>query len=322
LFHNKAQLNSLKNQERLYEQLIKYIGAAIALKMFSLSPITKRMYSIMGDTVGDRIRSKAGLPKSYIDRAKWILQLFEQYNISQENANFLELGTGWVHWESTVLRLFNNGKFTLYDVCDNRRFRAFKTYFSDYYKVFNDETAILPNKRGEARDLLEKIISIDSFNQLYDLLGFQYIVDPSGTLLNLKHEAFDACFSYNVFEHIDKAIVPSYIKKLHKLLKPGGFSIEAIDISDHLVQYDRVVCPKNYMKYSDAIWKICFENDVQYFNRIQRGEWLSLFSQAGFVLEEEESLFQPIDTKINNQYINLDRKDIDCTALKIVHRKR
>ena len=94
-----------------------------------------------------------------------------------------------------------------------------------------------------------------------------------------------------------------------------------IDISDHLAKYDQGVSKKNYLKYSDAIWKLCFENHVQYFNRIQRDEWLSLFSQAGFELLEEKPLFQPVPMRINKKYGKMDRKDLECTNLIIVHRR-
>ena len=301
--------------------MIKYFGVGCALKIFSLSSQTKAMYRFLGNTVGARKRSKSGLPTSYRDRARWILRLFEKYDIAQEGARFLELGTGWVHWESTVLRLFYDARFTLFDVWDNRQFQAFQAYVSEFCDVFDSEVEILPSRHDQAQGLLKTIVSVNSFSQLYDLLGFEYVVEPTGTLQNLDDEAYDACFSYNVFEHIDREIVSDYTKDLYRLLKPGGYSFQAVDISDHLADYDQGVCRKNYLRYSDAVWRLCFENDVQYFNRIQRGEWLSLFGQAGFELLEEDSVFQPIHTRINKEYGNLDRKDIECTMLKIVHRK-
>jgi len=249
------------------------------------------------------------------------LSLFEKYDIAHEGARLLELGTGWVHWESTVSRLFYNAKFTLFDVWDNRQFLAFKAYVSNFRDVFDNDIGIFSPKHNEARKLIETVVSVNSFADLYNLLGFQYVVEPTGTLRNLEHKAYDACFSYNVFEHIDRTIVCEYIKDLYCLLKPGGYSFMAIDISDHLANYDRGVCRKNYLKYSDAVWKLCFQNDIQYFNRIQRGEWLMLFSQSGFELVEEEPVLQPIHARINKKYNNLDREDIDCIALKIVHRR-
>ena len=139
--------------------------------------------------------------------------------------------------------------------------------------------------------------------------------------LETRARTYDICLSFNVFEHIDKAIIAEYIKDLYGLLKPGGCSFIRIDLCDHLSDYERGVPRKNYLKYSDAVWKLCFENDVQYFNRVQRGEWLSLFRQAGFELMEEESLFEPIHTRINRKYETLNKKNIECTALKIVHRR-
>jgi hypothetical protein len=275
----------------------------------------------LGNTVGQERRVQAGLPASYKDRARWIVRLFEKYDIPQEGVMFLELGTGWVHWEATVLKLFYNARFTLFDVWDNRQFQAFKAYFSEFREVFDEEFENLSIKHERARALLETIVSVDSFAELYDLLGFQYEIEPTGTICKLEHEAYDACFSYNVFEHIDRAIVSDYIKDLYTLLKPGGYSIMHIDISDHLAHYDRGVCIKHYLKYSDDVWGVFFENDVQYFNRIQRAEWLQLFGQAGFELIEEESLTQPVSVRISAQYQNLNRKELECTGLNLVHRR-
>jgi SAM-dependent methyltransferase len=301
--------------------MIKYLAVAWALKLFSISSHTKKLYRFLGNTVGARKRAKAGLPESYIDRARSLLGIFQKYNMAHEGAKLLELGTGWVHWESTAIRLFYNAKITLFDVWDNREFPAFKVYFSEFLNAFDNEIKIPPSMREPARKLLETIISLNSFSQVYELLGFQYVVEPTGTLRNLEHNAYDACFSCNVFEHIDSAIVSDYIKELYHLLKPGGYSFITIDISDHLANYDPGVCRKNYLKYSDAVWKLCFENYVQYFNRIQRDEWLSMFNQAGFELLEEESVSQPIRARINKKYECLDRKDIECTTLSIVHRR-
>jgi SAM-dependent methyltransferase len=279
------------------------------------------MYRFLGNSFGQRRRTKDGLPEVYIDRAKWILCLFEKYKIPHDYGKFLELGTGWVQWESAILRLFYNAAFTLYDVWDNRQIQAFKAYISGFRDVFDSEIEISALEKEEALNLLEKILLINSFDQLYNLLGFQYVVDPTGTLCNLEHEAYDVCFSYNVFEHIDKAIIADYIKTLFQLLKPGGYSIVKIELSDHLTQYDRGVNKKNYLKYSDFVWGLFFENKLQYINRIQRGEWLRLFSLAGFELLEEESIFQPIYMRINKKYEKLDHKDIECISLKIVHQK-
>jgi hypothetical protein len=307
--------------EKGTESMIKYFGAAFALKVFSLSKQTRKFYRFLGNTLGARKRAGAGLPLIRIYRAKRILSLFEKYNISREGARLLELGTGWVHWESTVLRLFYNAQFTLFDVWDNRQFRPFKTYISEFSNKFDREIKIQPTSHDHAKGLLGAIASVNSFAQLYKLLGFEYVLEPTGTLKNLESGAYDACFSYNVFEHIDREIVSEYIKDLYRILKPGGHSLQTIDMSDHLVYYDKGVCIKNYLRFSDGVWKLVFENKVQYFNRIQRSDWLSMFSQAGFELLDETATSKPIHTKVNRKYGELDERDIECTMLSLVHIK-
>lgn len=301
--------------------MIKYYTTACALKLFSLSAPTRQMYRILGNTVGARRRVRTGLPAGYIVRANWLLSLFEKYNVRHEGAKLLELGTGWMHWDAVVIRLFYNAQCTLFDVWDNRQFQAFHAYASGLLDVFDDAIEIGSSEHSEAKEILRTIVSISCFEELYELLGFQYVVEPAGTLQKFEHNTYDVCFSYNVFEHINGVIISDYVRKLYHLLKPGGYSFMRIDMSDHLAHFDQNVCRKNYLRYSDTVWMRFFENDVQYFNRIQRGEWLKLFSEAGFMLVEEEVLSEPINTSINKKYEHLSRKDIECTILKLVHQK-
>lgn len=301
--------------------MIRYLAVALALKAFSLTPQTKNAYRFLGNRIGARKRMQSALPTHYVNRTKWFLGLFEKYNISRHNVRMLELGTGWVHWDSTALRLFYDGRFTLFDVWDNRQFEPFQAYFTELHRSFEQRLAAPPAQRQQAMDLLSAITQASSFDQVYNLLGFEYIVEPAGTLHRLSDESFDVCFSCNVFEHISAAIAPGYIQDLHRLLKPGGYSIHNIDIGDHLAHFDRAVDRKNYLRYSDAAWRAFFQNDVQYFNRIQRSEWLKLFADAGFELLEEDPVLRPVGVPIHDKYKSLERKDIDCTLLRVVHRK-
>jgi len=107
-----------------------------------------------------------------------------------------------------------------------------------------------------------------------------------------------------------------------RILRPGGYSIHQIDLGDHLSYYDPAVSVKNYLRYSDAAWGRWFENEVQYFNRVQRPEWLHLFENAGLLLVEEQLRTEDIGTmKVDQKYGHLGRQDLECTALTVVHRK-
>jgi len=296
--------------------------AAMALKLFSVSPQTKKMYRFIGNTLGARMRVHRGLSKSYIDRAKLILEVDKKYYPIRKDDRLLEIGTGWVQWESTIIRLFYDVEIHLFDICNNRQLAAVKHYFAEFGKLTDKEIGIDLTQNKRVQNLLQSISKVSSFDELYRLLGFKYIVNPSGVLDKFQDNSFNVIFSSSVLEHIDKNILSKYIQDLYRLLKPGGYSIHRIDLGDHLSYYDRSVSKKNYLRYSDKIWKRYFENQIQYFNRVQRPEWLNLFRRVGFSLIEDISL--PCDIgiiKIDKKYENINKKDLECRTLLMIHRK-
>ncbi len=85
--------------------MFKYLMTAAALKMFSISPQTKRFYRLLGNILDQRRRIQEGLNEYYVDRARKILELCERHNTIQKGNRLLEIGTGWMHWESMIIRL-------------------------------------------------------------------------------------------------------------------------------------------------------------------------------------------------------------------------
>src|SRR5450759_2229997 len=100
--------------------MIKYLMTAAALKSFSISPQTKRVYRLLGNILDQRRRMREGLNTYYVDRTKKILELCEKHHAIQKGEGLLEVGTGWLHWESMIIRLFYDVEITMFDVWDNR----------------------------------------------------------------------------------------------------------------------------------------------------------------------------------------------------------
>lgn len=302
--------------------MVRYMMAAAALKLFSINPYMKELYRFLGNTLGAKKRIKGGLPSSYLERAKLLLELVRKYEVINDGDKLLEIGTGWVHWESTFIRLFYDVHITLFDVWDNRQLKPFKRYLSEFAERFDQEIDIPPVQREQVKNLLGSISSVDSFDEVYHLLGFEYIIEPKQMLYRFHPETFNVIFSCSVLEHIKKDILSSYVQNLFRVLMHGGWSIHTICVGDHIAYYDPNVSEKNYLRYSPKVWKKYFENEVQYFNRVQCSEWLDIFRKVGFELLEKELIPCNIDSiKICKEYENLTRQDLECETLRIVHRK-
>ena len=112
------------------------------------------------------------------------------------------------------------------------------------------------------------------------------------------------------------------VNYMYRTVKPGGYSIHQIGIDDHLSHYDKKVSAKNYLLYSDVMWKRFFENAVQHVNRLQMPNWLDIFGQGGFVFLEKLEESTNIDSlRIDAHYQCYTKEDLACTISTIVHRK-
>lgn len=303
--------------------MLRYMLAAGALKVFSATSFTKRVYRHLGNTVGARKRATVGLPKVYADRAREIIAQVRKHNAVKKGDKLLELGTGWLHWESTILRLFYDVEVTLFDVWDNRQFPAFQRYFRDFAGIVDSIIPMTDAEKQRVHGLLDNILSANTFDEVYAILGHKYVVNPTGSLAQFPDGHFDLVFSCSVLEHVEKPIITEFMKGCHRVMKPDGLAIHLIDLGDHLTLYDHTMpYNKNYLRYSNAVWKLCFQNDVQYFNRIQRPEWLKFFSDAGFRLVEERA--EPIELNgitISDAFADFSKEDLACLTMKVVYGK-
>jgi SAM-dependent methyltransferase len=302
--------------------MVKYLSTAVALRCFSSSHLLRSFYRSIGNKMGNKRRSEGTMPEYYIDRLKRMVRIEKEHRFVRDGDRILELGTGWLHWEALTLRLLYDIKAVLYDVWDNRQLGGLKNYIFQLNSRLSPELGLSESQIAHARDLIKKILEVESFEELYNLLGFKYVVRNSGSLEEFQNESFDVVVSAGVLEHVKREALPHVARETLRILKPGGWAIHSIDTSDHLSHYDGTVCKKKYLTYSDTAWNRLWENEVQYINRMQRGEWLNLFKEARFELVEEET--RQIDIsglRIAERFAHMPKQDLACTVVRLALRK-
>jgi len=295
--------------------MVRYSLAALVLKFFSLTKLSKRAYRKMGNVLGQKMRKTANMD-AYIRRGNLLLSLCEKYHVIKKDDKLLEIGTGWMHWHSLHLRLFHDVNITMMDVWDNRQLGALKATFLRLREISKDLAT------QEYSRKINLIVNVDSFDELYAGLNLNYVIEPSGSLSQFPSNSFSLIFSFHVLEHVQREQTRELANSICRLLKPGGFSIHQIGTADHLSSYDKRESSMNYLRYSDTTWRIFFENEVQYFNRLLMTDWLEIFAREGFVLMEKIAGFTNIDSlRIHPKYRGYTKEDLSCTNLTIVHKK-
>ena len=300
--------------------VLKYIAYAIVFKVFSVNEQTKKLYRVLGNTVGQRKRIKCHATDAMFGRGKYLLELCRKHNAIKDGDTTLEIGTGQTHLFTLIMHLFFDTRTTMMDIWDNRQLGSLKAIMASIDKkltpdMFNYERAKQQSKI---------IQSVSSFDELYERFNLDYYLDREGSLKMLPDNHFNVVYSMHVLEHVYKDWTDQAIKDIQRILTPGGFSIHQIGIDDHLAHYDRPhASSKNYLRYSDSTWKIFFENYVQYFNRLQMSDWLSLFEKHKLDLIEKSMETCDIhNLSIHEKYKGYSKEDLSCTILTIVHRKR
>jgi len=301
--------------------MLKYTTVAIALKLFSSCSGGRQLYRAVANNLGGRRRAHECMPSYYLKRINRLLRFNRKYMLLKDGDVLVELGTGWLHWDAITARLFFNIQAVLYDVWDNRQLDGLRNYIGQLDNMLEGCDVIKP-VREQAHNVIQKIRDANSFEELYDFLGFTYFVEKSGKLDKMENDSADVAISSGVLEHIKEDILPDYLRNIYRLLKPGGYSIHGIDLSDHLSHYDKGVSPKKYLSFSDATWKFWFENEVQYFNRKQRPEWIELFRNAGLRLIEEEGASTDLrGQRIGEKYHSYDISDLERSYIFFIHQK-
>jgi len=302
--------------------MVKYITTAVALKCFSLNSFTRGIYRKLGNRVGGKRRRVGVMPGFYPERVKRITRLVKQHAIVKDGDRILELGTGWLHWEAITLRLFFDLEAVLFDVWDNRQLGGLKNYLKQLRPLLSTGFELSDAELRRAQSLIDSIIKVESFAELYQLLGFTYAVESSGSLDQFPNNSFQLVVSGGVLEHVDRRALPTLIDETRRILKPGGWAVHSIDTSDHLSHYDEKASKKLYLGFSEFKWNCLCENEVQNINRVQRGEWLELFLSRGFILVEEDARRVDISgLRIADRFAQMDRQDLACTVLRFAFQK-
>lgn len=302
--------------------MLRYTLAATALRFFSINDTTRKAYRTLGNAMGAKRRS-GGIEPHYIPRAAQNLAYIESCGAIADGYHLLELGTGWVHWESLFTRLFYDVRITLFDVWDNRQFPGFLRFAAELRRRLRAEVDRSPDQIDRAELLLDKVLACASFDDVYALLGFDYVIDGTGSLAAVPDASIDLVISSDVMEHIPRQAVPILLQDLRRVLKPHGVVAQQIVEKDHLTIYAPRAHPKAYLRYSEKTWRRWFENDVQYVNRLQHSDFIKAFDAAGFAIVKEGIVAScdTADLTIAPEFQGYAKADLDAIVTRIVARK-
>lgn len=298
--------------------MIKYMTAALGLRLFSVNQTARSAYRAIGNSYGQDRRKKQSI-KAYVERGDLLVSLAQKYGLLDREIAAIELGTGWMHWFGMYLGLHSDRISTLelFDVWDNRQFDAMQSAFRQLQQTWSAGPA-----NDERDQRLQALLDTRSFDELYARFNATYTVDANGSLASYADAKHDLVFSFHVLEHVGREIIRNSFADMYRALKPGGYAIHQIGIDDHLSHYDKAESAKRYISFSMSARKRFFENVVQYHNVLQASDYTELFEQCGFeIVEIDREKTDISDLKVHSDWEKYSREDLETTILTLVCRK-
>lgn len=116
--------------------------------------------------------------------------------------------------------------------------------------------------------------------QLLDLCHIRYIAPSDAACTGLGADEIDFHTSFNVFEHIPRAVLLAILDEGNRIIRRTGLFVHRVDYSDHFSHSDTRISPINFLQYSDAQWSHYADNRYMYMNRLRHDDFLALFESV------------------------------------------
>ena len=298
---------------------MRYHLAAMALRGFSSTAATRYAYRKLGNLTRDLQRDST-IPYKYFERTRLFIEALQRHGIARPGLEALEIGTGWVHWESLMLRNQVEAGVLLYDVWDNRSFRKFRAYAGKLTDPAVRVRLGLDNPAGIA--LMQQVAESRSAAEAYALLGFRYLVDPTGALAGVPEDSFDLVISSDVGEHIPHASLPLFAEaelrgaEARRLgLPPDRHHRPSGDLRP--LGPSQAVPQVHRQHYQSIL------SEVQYINLAQLPEWREALRSGGLRDRRDEPHRHERSRVDRNppSWQDIPPEDLACTVVQFILRR-
>ena len=296
--------------------MIKYYSWAIAQKILSNIPYGEKIYYGIGKKLQGNVKGRSGPMQSALNLVKVGLSLIK------ENDTILDVGTGWYHHEPFLFYLSGNFKVYLFDIMDKAEINYIKNYLNGISDRLAEICDFFEISFDQARNKLDFLLSLNKKSEIYETCNFHPVITKETDSLFLPENSIDLMISNCVLNHIPLSILKPELKMLKKILKTTGRMHFLVGHDDHWTFHDRSANMFQYYKYSDAFYKLFFETNFQFQNRLIKTEWEQLFEESGIKIIK----YFPHQTEISlneikelRKVINIRFSDKSNDELSIIH---
>lgn len=234
----------------------------------------------------------------------------EQIFSKSENFTILEAGTGLYNPISAPLILGEVSKLILLE--------PFRSQVIDFEKFNERFYGLLNLAEKDATFLVPKIKKPEDLKTESDFPKGVEVLDKLWEETGLPDNSVDLILSVSVFEHLRNP--EAVITECSRILKPGGWMINGVDLRDHYFKY-----PFEMLKYPSKFWGFLTTSSKGsgFQNRWRISHWEKAltkhqFSTQVFPLEKMKDKMLKEKPFFDSEFKNLFDEDLEITFAVLV----
>lgn len=195
---------------------------------------------------------------------------------------FYEFGTGWDLIIPLTYHALGVRRQTLVDIDPHLRLGL----VNDAVRRFNALKPRIEESAGRALRSLDPA-PITNVTHLQERFGITYLAPVDARNSHLPSESFDFISSTATLEHVPEPDIVKILAECWRILRPGGFISCRVDMVDHFVYFDPRISEYNFLKFSDATWRL-LTSSLCFTNRLRHSDYLRIMNAAGFQIVADE----------------------------------
>ncbi len=210
-------------------------------------------------------------------------------HVDLHSATVLEVGSGWQPLIPMLFSLAGARRVIMTDLnplLDLVSFRASVKSLVANEAVIQSELGIDP---AHLQEFVREARADGKLDEVLGRLRMEYRAPCDMRQSGMAPGSVDVVVSRAVLEHIPPEVIQGIFIETARILKPGGITCHLIDNSDHWEHVDHSLSRINFLKYSDAAFRLTYISDLHYQNRLRHSQYRQMLDKAGLEVVVEET---------------------------------
>ncbi len=243
-----------------------------------------------GEVVHRLMQEKAGqlrhIERGYqFDNALLILEMATKHVGSLAGLRVAEIGTGWIPAVPVALALTGCEVHT-YDVLALTKADFLRRTLKAWEPRLAEIAEATKQPLLDVYDRWDRLSRSETLNELCEKTGGEYLAPVDTTSLPYDSGTYDLVLSNLAMPSIPDGLIVPVLRESVRLLKPSGWSIHRIRMTDEYAATDPNRHHLHYLTYPQQTWKRWFDHRNKCQNRWRASHFLKAFRDVGLLQRE------------------------------------